>query len=148
MTEFILTQAEADALFQLEKIKVDDTEYNLPDLGGRLEVPLISSDKRETFILDLSRGRIDLSRRKYQNRTRQIIILARLDCNGSHCNPDGENIDEPHLHLYKEGYNDKWAFPVPADVFHNLDNNWQTLQDFMKFCSIVEPPNFNRGLFS
>lgn len=148
MKEFILTQSEADALFKLEKFKVEDVEYTLPDLGGRLEVPLISSDKRELFSLDLSRGRIDLSRRKYQNRTRQIIILARLDFNVPHCNPDGEEIGVPHLHLYKEGYNDKWAYPIPDNVFQNPNDNWQTLHDFMAYCTIVDPPNFNRGLFT
>ena len=74
-----LTQAEADALMALEKRRVDGTEWDYPDLGGRVTVPLVSTDRREPFLLDLRRARIDLSKDTYQNRGRQVAILARLD---------------------------------------------------------------------
>jgi len=37
---------------------------------------------------------------------------------------------------------------VPADRFPNMDDLWQTLQDFMTYCNIVKPPNISRGLFT
>ncbi len=72
----------------------------------------------------------------------------RLDFGGApHRNPDGEEVGSPHLHLYREGYGDKWACPVPPDHFSNLDDLWLTLQEFMRFCNIAEPPFIKRGLF-
>ena len=100
-------------------------------------------------MLDVSRGRIDLTKGTYQNRSRQVIVLVRLDFGGQpHCNPDGQEIPLHHLHIYREGYGDKWAVPVLADQFSNISDLWQTLQDFMIFCNITEPPFIKRGLFS
>jgi hypothetical protein len=78
-----LSQAEADALLAMEKHRLDEKVWNLPDLGGKISVPLASADRRENFLLDISRGRIDVSRGKYQNRARQTIVLARLDFGGA-----------------------------------------------------------------
>lgn len=149
MSDLELTQAEADALMAMEKHRLDDQRYDFPSSGGKLIVPLISVDKRENFTLDISRGRIDLSRGKYQNRARQVIVLVRIDFGGApHRNPDDQEIPCPHLHLYREGYGDKWAGPVPPDKFANSGDPWQTLNDFMKFCNITRPPNIERGLFT
>ncbi|MBM3303443.1 MAG: hypothetical protein FJY85_26285, partial [Deltaproteobacteria bacterium] len=105
--------------------------------------------KRENFTLDVSRGKIDLLRGSYQNRSRQVIVLVRLDFGGHpHRNPDGQDIPSPHLHLYREGYGDKWATPVPASVFPDMADLWRLLEDFMAFCNIIEPPLIERGLFA
>ncbi|WP_316353356.1 DUF6978 family protein [Candidatus Trichorickettsia mobilis] len=148
MTQVNITQDEADSLFKMEKIKIDDNPWGLPDLGGKIEVPLISVDKREHFMLDISRGKINLKRQKYQNRARDAIILARLDLGSPHRNPNGEEIGIPHLHLYREGYGDKWAFTIPDNIFQDINDFWQTLHDFMRYCKIIEVPNFSKGLFS
>ena len=144
-----LTQADADTLIALEKHRVDTAEQDYPALGGIITVPLVSTDRREQFLLDLRRGRVNLAKGTYQNRGRQVVILARLDFGGGpHRNPDGEKIESTHLHLYREGYGDKWAFPPPDDKFTDLTDAWQTLEDFMRFCNIVEPPIIRRGLFT
>ena len=144
----LLTQTEADRLFGLEKRRVDSTHWNFPDTGERLTIPLTSTDLRESFHMDIRRARIDLAKSTFQNRARQVVILARLDLGGKpHRNPDGEVIESPHLHRYREGYGDKWAFPVPGDLFPDPDNPWTTLKDFMRFCNIAKPPIFQRGLF-
>lgn len=141
MADSSLTQAKADALLALEKYRVDEKEWDYPDIGGHIAVPLISADQRERFSLDIRRSRIDLAKGTYQNRGRQAVILARLDFGGApHRNPDGEQIGPPHLHLYREGYADKWAFPVPNEQFGDLTDAWRTLKDFMLFCNIVNPP--------
>jgi hypothetical protein len=148
MNEIILTQMEADFLIRMEKIAFDDTEFELPDLGGSLSVPLQSINKKEKFLLDISKGRIDIKRQKFQNRTRESIVLIRLDLGSPHRNPDGVEIGVPHIHYYKEGYGDKWAYEIPENAFSNLDCSWQVLQDFMKLCNITKSPNFKRSLFS
>jgi len=143
-----LTQAEAEALIAMEKHRLDDARWDYPGLGGSISIPLFSIDKREDFLLDISRGKIDLLKGKYQNRSRQVVVLVRLDFGGQpHRNPDGEEILSPHLHIYREGYGDKWAVPVPADTFPDMNDLWRILEDFMRYCNITEPPFINRGLF-
>lgn len=149
MADLNLTQTEADALIAMEKHRVDDERYDFPMGGESLVLPLQSLDRREQFLLDLSRGRIDLMKLKLQNRARQVVVLVRLDFGGSpHRNPDDTEVPCPHLHVYREGYGDKWATPVPAHQFPRTDNMWGTLEDFMRYCNITEPPYIERGLFT
>lgn len=142
-----LSQAEADALLRMEKFRVDNTSHAFPDLGGNIQIALQSQNQRESFSLDISRRRIALTT-KYQTRGRQSLVLARLDFNSPHRNPDDTEVGIPHLHLYREGFGDKWAYDVPADLLKNPVDAWQVLLDFMTYCRIVEPPTITRGLFS
>lgn len=141
-----LTQAEADALLATAKRRTDETVWRLPGHRGKIAVPLEDFTGREAFILDISRGGISLERRTFQTRARHTVILARLDFGSPHRNPDDEEIGVPHLHLYREGYGDKWAQPVPASHFPNIGDPWRTLQDFMTFCHVVERPDIQRDL--
>ncbi|MBM4036188.1 MAG: hypothetical protein FJ291_31015 [Planctomycetes bacterium] len=48
-----------------------------------------------------------------------------------------------------EGCGDKWAQPVPADIFPNLADPWLVLvRDFMRYCNITQPPKIERGLWT
>ncbi len=143
-----LSQHEANALIAMEKVRQDATKWDFPLPGARITIPLMSPDKREEFQLDLSRQQINLNKIKYQNRSREIFILLRLDLAGSpHCNPDGEEVACPHLHVYREGWADKWATPVPIEKFPNIADPWAALHDFMGFCNITQKPDIQRGLF-
>lgn len=141
-----LTQAEVEAFLRMEKTRLDATEHAFPDLGGHVEIPLVSRDRREAFSLDISRRRIALTT-KYQTRARQSFVLARLDFNSPHRNPDDSEVGVPHLHIYREGFADKWAIEVPVGMLSNPEDAWQVLIDFMAYCAIVEPPTITRGLF-
>lgn len=124
-----LTQQEADSLLALAKFRISEERHQFPDPGGKLTIEIVSEDKYESFYLDVNRSSVSLSKITYQNRARKIIILARLDVDGApHRNPDDTEIPCPHLHLYREGYADKWAFPVPADNFAGLADRIGTLQ--------------------
>ena len=148
MAETNLTQAEADALIAMEKHRANEERHDFPMGGQSLILPLQSADKREQFLLDLSRGRIDLAKVKMQNRARLVVVLVRLDLGGApHRNPDGQEVPCPHLHLYREGYGDKWAVPVPPDRFPDPSDLWATLANFMAYCNISQPPHIERGLF-
>lgn len=149
MAGIYLTQAEADALIAMPKHRVEDGEVEYPGLGGKVMVPLVSENKRENFLLDVNRGRIELRKGTYQTRARQVVILVRLYFGGpAHRNPDDEEIPCPHIHVYREGFGDRWAIPVPACDFSNLADLWGTLSDFFRYCNITEPPRFSRGLFA
>ena len=89
MPDVSLTQADADALLAMEKHRADDSIHDYPGMGGALRIPLQSPDKRELFMLDITRSGIKLTKGTYQNRARGVVILARLDFGGApHRNPD------------------------------------------------------------
>jgi len=136
-----LTQEEADTLLGMEKRRLSDKVFSFPLHGQKSALPLQSIDGLESFLLDLSRGRDNEIRVKMQTRARKEIPLARLDIGGRpHRNDDGTVVLSPHLHLYKEGFHDRWAMSPPSDWFTNLEDIPVTLRDFMRFCNIVEPP--------
>ena len=164
MADIDITQAEADALIAMEKHCVEDKSWLFPEAGSRLAVPLVSPDKRENFMLDITRATIRLTKATYQNRGRQAIILMRLDLDGPpHPNPEsvpagpgyawlvpyaGKAMACPHLHLYIEGYGDKWAIPAPVDRYPNVADLFSTFEAFMTQCNITRLPQIDRGLFS
>ena len=142
------TQIEADALLALEKHRATEEIYRYPQPGEKIAVPLISADKREEFLLDVHRARIVLAKGTYQNRSQKVVILARLDFGGApHTNPDGEVIGVPHLHVYREGYGDKWAYPLPNDRFTNVGDRWKMFEEFMEYCNVTRVPNIPPPLF-
>ncbi len=147
MANYDLSQSEADLLRSLEKHRVDETTWTYPGMGGALSIPLVSKNGREQFVLDIRRGRVNLAKGSYQNRARRVVVLLRLCFGGGpHENPDGTPIGSPHIHIYREGYGDKWAEDLPVSDFADASNRWNTFQDFLRFCNIVEPPHINRGL--
>ena len=149
MAEINLTQSEADALIAMEKCSVSNERVDFPMGGRSVSLPLQSADRREHFLLDLSRGRIDLRKVKMQSRGRQVVVLVRLDLGGApHRNPDDTEIGAPHLHVYREGYGDKWAVAVPHAQFRNVSDVWTTLEDFLRYCNVSQPPQIERGLFT
>ena len=149
MADINLTQAEADALIEMDKCRADEKEYLFLQPGERISIPLTSPDKRESFLLDVTRARIKLTKATYQDRARQVIILMRLDLGGPpHRNPDGTEIPCPHLHRYREGYGDKWAIPAPVARYTDTLDLFSTFEAFMQHCNITDPPRIQKGLFS
>jgi len=152
-----LTQAEAEQLLTMPKALIDASPIELT-LTLTLDQyrDLISVYRREAFILTIERGRRKRTRLKYQTRARKIVILARLDLDGApHRNPDdapyrpGEWLEGTHLHLYREGFEDRVAFE-PADVqdrpFQNTQDAVKSLEDFLRFCGVVSWPPIQLGI--
>lgn len=149
MSSTSFNQEEVDRLLGMEKIPANNDNYQFPDFGGKLSIDLVNFAEKEEFVLNYTRGHINLEKRNHQLRGHKVIILARLDLDGPpHRNPDGQEIGPRHIHLYREGYADKWAFPVPDGIFHNLGDAYQTLQDFMRYCNVVQFPSIDRSLFT
>ena len=65
MADIDLPQEEADALIAMEKHRADDKEWEFPSPGGRLAIPLTSQDKRENFMLDVTRSQLKLTKATY-----------------------------------------------------------------------------------
>lgn len=148
MADIDISQSEADELIAMEKQRVDDKQWDFPTPGEGLAIPLTSADKRENFVLDITRSQVKLTKVTFQNRARQVIILMRLDLDGRpHRNPNDEEVPCPHLHVYREGYGDKWAMPAPVDRYGDITNLGLTCDAFMKHCNIVLLPDIRLGLF-
>ena len=142
-----LTQNEIDYLLNLEKNYVGAQKFKYPTLGGRLNIQLTSADKNEDFILDITRSHISLSKNTFQNRARGVIILLRLDLNPApHRNPDGKVVAGNHLHVYKEEFGDKYAYPLPEEFIDCKDIN-DFLDKFMDYCHIINKPIIEEDLF-
>ena len=142
-----LTQAEADYLIALEKQFVTDDVLILGDTGLDLSRPLVSVDGREQFILDVWRGTLNLKKYKLQLRARVVIPLVRVDVAGApHTNPDDNPVPCPHIHLYRDGYDDKWAFPLSDYPFRDPDDIIVTFDDFARFCNIQRIPRIQRSM--
>jgi len=147
MIQSNITQAEADELIAMEKWSVDSQVWPFPTAGSSVNIPLTSTDGREDFSLDIYRGRISLMKCTYQNRARHALILVRVDLDGGmHSNPDGKTVPCPHMHRYREGYGDKWAEPLPMEIFPNVSDLFQTLDEFMGYCNVTRRPLVQGGL--
>jgi hypothetical protein len=137
----MLTQAETDQFMQMAKHFVRPPASVTIPPGIDETHELASLDDRERFLLDIWRGTIRLTKLKFQNRVRTVIVLVRLDIDGApHTNPDGQRLPGTHLHLFREGYDDKWAHPVDPNVFTLLSDPGATFQEFCAFCKIEIPP--------
>ena len=110
-----LTQAEANHLLMLDKVACDAAPKKYPDVGCKMVVSLKSSDGKEDFLLDVTRGENSDTKVSLQTRAREVIVLARLDIGPPHRNPDRRIVASPHLHLYRKGFAEAWANTISAD---------------------------------
>lgn len=134
----MLTQEEADLLLNMLKLLTDNGIIKFPETGEAKSLDLISENSKEKFIIDINRkSTIKVKKCTYQKRYRTCITLLRLDVDGSpHTNPNGEVILGSHFHIYKEGFGDAWAYPIPK-VITDPSNLIQTLIDFLKYCKVI-----------
>ena len=159
MAHFI-TQQDANFFFGMEKFPEEEKEYQFPSSGQKLSIAFNSTDKRENFLFDIYRGSIRISKVTYQNRVRKAFILRRLDLDGpTHTNPEvetiplsilepynGKEISTPHLHLYVEGYGEKWA--IPADLLMKVEGKdiYEMMVDFFSYCNVSQLPKITKTL--
>jgi len=144
----VLTQQEADFLIAATKRFVDVDLIPLPGQGACLTLELAAIQTPETFRLDVSRSTIKVSKCTHQGRYRTTVLLLRLDVDGRpHTNPDGTTIECPHLHKYREGYDDKWAHAIDPKVFTNVQDLATTFREFAQLFGVVHIPAVQGGLF-
>lgn len=142
-----LSERELQYLLNLEKSCKQAKKYSFPAYGGKITVDLRSADKKEDFTLDIWWSSINLSRTNFQNRARRTLVLLRLDINSApHKNPDGQAVGRTHLHIYKPGYGDKYAYPLPEE-FDGCGNPRDLFDKFMDYCHITGKPVFEEDLF-
>lgn len=144
----MLTQAEADRLMAMVKRFADQTTIIFPLAGEISQLEVKSVDGRESFLIDVNRkGKVKISKCTYQERYRVIEVLLRLDVDGPpHDNPDGTEVPCPHLHIYREGFAAKWAYPLPVGRFTDTADLANTLREFLEYCNVQDIPSIQRGV--
>lgn len=136
-----LTQLEYDFLISIEKTFEDTiTPIQFGPAPIKWSRQINSIINKETFVLDFYRGSFELSKYTINKRYRQTVILLRYDNGGRHTNPDGEVFEGPHVHLYREGYDDKYAFPVSQLGIEHNDRIEVVFDKIMHFCNIINLP--------
>lgn len=132
----MLSQADADGYIAECKRFATQTAIPIPP-GVKNVYELAGAESGSPYLLDVYRGTLKLSRVTFQNRVRTAVQLVRVDVNGApHTNPDQQRVDGTHIHVYREGYEDKWAEPLNPSVFSDTSDIAQVLQDFCAFCNI------------
>ena len=147
-----LTQLEADRLMAMDKVAMEVRQYHFPTPGKKLEIPLVSRDEKERFTFSIYRGKRSVLKCTYQELHGGQCVLVRLDLNGpKHTNPqvllppegfdeyNGTEFTESHLHLYVEGYDDKWALPASDKGFievSEMSHLSENLMKFLDFCNV------------
>lgn len=146
-----------DALrhIQIEKTIIEDM-IKFPEQN---EYILLNATSRgninQKYLIDINRKRAILSRCTFQKRIHNSIPLVRLDIgNKPHKNPDGEVLEGNHIHIYKEGYNLAWAYPLnhkfinqinpsfDISLLNDLSMHGTTFVNFCSFCNITKIPLF------
>ena len=139
MTGPMLTQTEADALIAMEKHAPPNWQATLPGIA-KGKITLNDLSKSEVFFIDIHRSGFELRKCTNQLRARKSAVLVRLDFGGrAHHNPDDEIIPCPHIHIYCEGYDDKWAYRISEEEFGNIGDFDKTLVDFLRYCNVSDP---------
>ncbi|SRR6266699_1148832 len=135
-----LAQEIADQLLAIDKEFTTADPLHLHS-GAKFIRDLLSTNGQEQFLLDFYQGNIRLNKVTSNHRYARTIILARLDLNGSpHMNPDGQVIHGSHLHLYREGYSDKWASALDVTVFTDPTDPVVSLHQFLRFLNVKNIP--------
>ncbi|MCD4783034.1 MAG: hypothetical protein K8T10_04290 [Candidatus Eremiobacteraeota bacterium] len=144
----MITSTEAKRLIEMEKVYSGQPGIiYFPTHGQFLNLEFSGRQKKENFLVDISRKYFRVTGCTFQERYRVTIPLIRLDIDGrTHKNPDNTYLQCPHIHIYKEGYMDKWAYPLDTNVFPDLNDIYKTMEDFFRYCNITDYPIVQEGL--
>lgn len=165
-----LLQEEADRLRLMPKELESATPIDISTVGEGLVLPVVSSDQKEKFLIDIWQASIKLSKWRYQERTHRVIPLMRLELDSSpHLNrnisdedqnkvmqnygwPYIPRLDGNHVHVYIEGYGDRWAFPLSIfpsieQVVNSSSSSYTAIiSAFLRECNIKQPIQFVQQL--
>ena len=122
-----LTQTQAKTLIEALKEAVRQDQF-IWDADTRYDETFIAVEQNGVeFILTLNRNSFEI--RLHLRTSVDNIGLCRIDAAPYHTNPDGTELrNTPHMHIYREGYGDKWAEPID---WYDTNNPQTTLERFL-----------------
>ena len=142
-----ITQTEFEFLMGLKKKFASNQEIEIGPAPLKWTREINSLESQDSFLIDYNRGKIQLLKFTLNKRFHQTICLIRLDTDGRHTNPDGVVISGPHLHLYRDGYDDKFAFPVENAGIKDPTNMGNSIREFLEFCNIRNIPPIQKSTY-
>lgn len=114
--------------------------------GYKFKEELSSNNGKNTYNLYLSYGKMNVEKISINTVHKQSNkVLVRLDLgNQRHVNPDGTVITSDHIHIYKDGYDEKFAYTLDSDEFKNLFPNpkdrCSLLKAYLEFIKVISVP--------
>ena len=138
-----MPQSEADRLIKARKRVISLELFEMPSFGNHRKILSLTETRTWTkFLVDVAFNRKKNSLKgNYQLRVNGTVRLLRLDFNGPiHTNPDGSRVGTNHLHIYKEGDHNRWAYEPPKDYFSNFNDAANALREFLKYCNVINIP--------
>ena len=135
-----LTQAEDQRLLEMIK-RYLITEIEFPTSGKSVEFGVRGDTKKDTFSVNIYRGKIQPLKYNIGARIKKNgIMLLELHINATsvHRNPNGEKICGSHWHVYREEFGRDYAFP--ADDFKDDAFVENTIAFLTRF-NVIEQPN-------
>lgn len=130
-------------LMQLDKF-IESKKNFLPHKGEKAQINIYDSSKREKFIVDINRSGKFEDKATIQTRyvTGGNVVIIRLDINGpEHENPDGNIIERNHIHIYKEGYDTRYAYNLSSfhlTYFKNITDFLCLFDDYCDYNNIKQ----------
>lgn len=142
----MLTDNEVNVILSSLKQIIADNPVHFPQPGYELKLDMQSMENNsDKFILDINRkGRLKITKCTYQTRYKNTLPLIRIDIDGPpHPNPDGTIVPCPHIHIYREGYDLKWAYPLNQKIITDSNDLLQVLIDFLEYNNITNINDYN-----
>ncbi len=133
-----LKQDTFDHLLALKKTFED---ASVVSLGSTWSKNILAVDTKDRFILDYKRGKIEVRKYSFNKRVRTNVVMVRYCSLKRHTNPDGVSFEGAHFHIYREGFDDKIAFPVKDTLGLDPDttSREEILAAILKYCNIDDP---------
>lgn len=138
----MLTQEQAHRLISAMKNAAKQEMFVWQNSQRQDELIVAVEDGKLQFVLSMKRSPYEI-RLHLRTRDRNIGLI-RLDDAAYHPNPDGTEIhNQPHLHVYREGY--ELAFAEPVD-WYDATNPIQTFERFLDVIHTKFPAGYQLEL--
>lgn len=145
-----MTDEEYNKIKQEEKhLLIEDNQNELIKLYllekvGKEEYKIQSIFTKQKFRLICRRDKGN-RRRGIENKLSFILLsddnttLCRIDTAGKdHTNPDGSSVSTPHIHIYQESSETRFAYPLDEiDDFIGCDSEASMLLQFLKYFTVI-----------
>lgn len=137
----ILTDITFKRLMAEEK-RFKDKTIKLPLSNERKNFEIICVNSSEKLFLDINRsGKIELRKATLQHRYTEPLVRIDLD-SPPHMNPDGTKVSRNHIHVFKEGFGDAWAYELATFKdykFREISDFSTVFTDLCQYCNIQLP---------
>lgn len=139
-----LSDKEFKYLKDMKKEFIEDWDILLSEPKRTRQIT--STDKKEKFLLDYKKWNISC-KYTYNKRWRNDMVLFRYDIWVPHTNPDWVRLNWPHIHIFKEWFSMKYAYPASDFWILDTDTIENVLLKIFKQRNIVNTPTIKISLF-